>query len=57
MCHDSLLVDPQKITTIIIMPTLTNVMKIKWFLGVLVFINVIFDILQSSTNVQITKEG
>jgi hypothetical protein len=57
VCHDSLLVDPQKITTIIIMPTLTNVMKIKWFLGVLVFINVIFDILQSSTNVQITKEG
>jgi hypothetical protein len=29
VCHDSLLVDPRKITTIIIMPTPTNVMEIK----------------------------
>jgi hypothetical protein len=33
VCPDNLLVDPRKITTIIVMPPPTNIMEIKQFLG------------------------
>jgi hypothetical protein len=37
VCHDGLLVDLHKITTIIVMPTPTNPMEIKQYLGVVGF--------------------
>jgi hypothetical protein len=37
VCHDGLLVEPQKIMTITIMPTPTNVMEINWFLKAVSF--------------------
>jgi hypothetical protein len=45
VCSDGLLVDPKKVTTIITMPVLVNVIKIKRFLGVVVSIGVIFETL------------
>jgi hypothetical protein len=37
VCHDGLLVEPHKITTITIMPTPINVMEINWFLKAVSF--------------------
>ncbi len=45
VCHDGLLVNPQKIIAITTMPTPTNVIEIKQFLGTIVFIDVISKIL------------
>jgi hypothetical protein len=57
VCHDGLLVDPQNITTITVMPTPTNVMEINDSWEWLVFIDIISKILQGNTNVKFTKEG
>jgi len=46
VCHDSLMVDPHKIIAITIMPTPTNPMEIKRFLGVAGFIHTILKTLQ-----------
>jgi hypothetical protein len=46
VCHDSLMVDPHKIIAITVMPTPTNPMEIKRFLGVAGFIHTIFKTLQ-----------
>jgi hypothetical protein len=43
VCHDSLLVDPWKISAIIVMPPPTNVMEIKQFLGVASFYQCYFQ--------------
>jgi hypothetical protein len=45
VCNDGLLMDLRKITTIITMPILVNVTKIKRFLGAVVSIGVIFKTL------------
>jgi hypothetical protein len=45
VCHDGLLVDPRKITTITATPIPTNPTKIKWILGVVGFYQCYFKIL------------